>query len=79
MVGTMWGPGRQTRFDFRIAMDERDRAIRELERMLVRSIETGEKPDEDHVAALNAVILGTEVDTDEAVVEIDLRSERPAE
>ena len=73
MVGTVRGPGQQARFDFRVAMKERDSAIRELEQLMVRSIHTGERPDEDRVAELNAVILGHGNGPDAADVEIDLR------
>ncbi len=52
------GPAGRPNFDFRLAMGERDRAIRRLELMLRRSATTGEVLDADEVAGLLRVITG---------------------
>ena len=51
-------PAGRIRFDFRAAIEERERAIRALESMLRSSSFSGEEPDIEIVAELQAVITG---------------------
>ena len=50
-------------FDFRLAVRERERAIRLLEAMLNRSARSGEEPDGEMIAQLQALVAGMEQPT----------------
>ncbi len=54
----MWGSAEKKRFDFRVATQERERAIRILEAMLLRCKYTGEDLDRELFYELQDVIAG---------------------